>query len=57
MRGANFYWVGIAHSVVLGSGWEPTPWSVVQAGEWEALNAECNDPVRGSSASGFRVRV
>jgi hypothetical protein len=22
---ANFYWVGIAHSIVLGSGWEPTP--------------------------------
>jgi hypothetical protein len=27
---ANFYPVGIAHSVVGGSAWEPTPWGAVQ---------------------------
>jgi len=35
---ANFYSVGIAHSVVLGSAYEPTPWRAVQAAAWEALN-------------------
>jgi hypothetical protein len=27
---ANFFPVGIAHSVVGGSAWEPTPWRAVQ---------------------------
>jgi hypothetical protein len=30
---ANFFPVGIAHSVVGGSAWEPTPWRSVQ-GAW-----------------------
>ncbi len=34
---ANFYPVGIAHSVVTGSAWEPTPWIAVQRAAWEAL--------------------
>jgi hypothetical protein len=35
---ANFYPVGIAHSVVAGSAYEPTPWRAVQRAAWEALN-------------------
>jgi hypothetical protein len=35
---ANFYPVGIAHSVVVGSAWETTAWRAVQAAAWEALN-------------------
>jgi hypothetical protein len=34
---ANFNWVGIAHSVVLGPGWEPTPWGAVQEAAWQTL--------------------
>jgi len=34
---ANFFTVGIAHSVV-GSAWEPTPWRAVQRAAWETLN-------------------
>jgi hypothetical protein len=34
---ANFYPVGLAHSVVIGSAWEPTPWRAVQGAAWEAL--------------------
>jgi hypothetical protein len=34
---ANFFPVGIAHSIVGGSGWEPTPWRAVQRAAWEAL--------------------
>jgi hypothetical protein len=30
---ANFFPVGIAHSVVGGSAWEPTPWRAVQRAE------------------------
>jgi hypothetical protein len=33
----NFFPVGIAHSVVGGSAWEPTPWRAVQKAAWEAL--------------------
>jgi hypothetical protein len=35
---ANFFPVGIAHSVVGGSAWEPTPWRAVQRAAWETLN-------------------
>ena len=35
---ANFYWTGNAHSIVLGSAWEPTPWRAVERAAWEALN-------------------
>jgi hypothetical protein len=35
--GANFFPVGIAHSVVGGTAWEPTPWRAVQWAAWEAV--------------------
>jgi hypothetical protein len=34
---ATFFPVGIAHFIVGGSGWEPTPWRAVQRAAWEAL--------------------
>ena len=34
---ANFFSVGIAHSIVGGSAWEPTPWRAVQRAAWEAV--------------------
>ena len=34
---ANFYPTGIAHSIVRGSAWEPTPWRAVQRAAREAL--------------------
>ena len=34
---ANFFPVGIAHSIVGGTAWEPTPWRAVQRAAWEAL--------------------
>jgi hypothetical protein len=34
---ANFYPTGIAHSVVVGSAYEPAPWTGVQKAAWEAL--------------------
>jgi hypothetical protein len=34
---ATFFPVGIAHSVVGGSAWEPTPWRAVQRAAWEAI--------------------
>jgi hypothetical protein len=34
---ANFFPVGIAHSIVGGSAWEPTPWRAVQKAAWEVL--------------------
>jgi hypothetical protein len=34
---ANFFPVGIAHSIVGGSAWEPTPWRAVQQAAWETL--------------------
>jgi hypothetical protein len=37
---ANFFPVGIAHSIVGGSAWEPTPWRAVQRAACEALNKE-----------------
>src|SRR5437870_12585866 len=36
-RRANFYPVGIAHSVVTGSAGEPKPWIAVQPAAWAAL--------------------
>jgi hypothetical protein len=35
---ANFIPVGIAHSIVGGSAWEPTPWRAVQRAAWATLN-------------------
>ena len=34
---ANFYHVGTAHSVVLGSAYEPTSWKAVQRAAWRTL--------------------
>jgi hypothetical protein len=34
---ANFFPVGVAHSVVGGSAWEPTPWWAVQRAAWETV--------------------
>jgi hypothetical protein len=40
---ANFLTLGVAHSIVGGTGWEPTPWRAVQRAAWEALrHAERN---------------
>ena len=34
---ATFFPVGIAHSIVSGSAWEPTPWCAVQRAAWAAV--------------------
>jgi hypothetical protein len=34
---ANFFTTGIAHSILGGSGWEPTARRAVQQAAWEAL--------------------
>jgi hypothetical protein len=47
---ANFYPVGIAHSVVAGSAYEPTPWAAVQRAAWEALRGP-GTIQRGASAA------
>jgi hypothetical protein len=39
-RRANFFPVGIAHSIVGGSAWEPTPSRAVQRAAWEVLTKE-----------------
>ena len=36
---ATFFPTGIAHSIVLGSAWEPSPWRAVQRAAWTALQA------------------
>jgi hypothetical protein len=36
---ATFFAVGIAHSIVGGTAWEPTLWRAVQRAAWEALSA------------------
>ena len=35
---ANLYPTGTAHSIVVASAWEPTPWRAVQQARWVALN-------------------
>ena len=35
---ATFYPTGIAHSIVHGTAYEPTPWRAVQRAAWAALN-------------------
>ena len=37
---ATFYPVGIAHSIVAGSAYEPTPWRAVQRAGWAALRTK-----------------
>jgi hypothetical protein len=34
---ATYYVTGMAHSIIGGSAWEPTPWGAVQRVAWEAL--------------------
>jgi hypothetical protein len=34
---ANLYPTGTAHSIVVSSAWEPTPWRAVQQAAWDAL--------------------
>ena len=41
---ASFFPVGIAHSIVGGSAWEPTPWTAVQRAAWEALSLWFYEP-------------
>jgi hypothetical protein len=38
---ANLYPTGTAHSIVLASAWEPTPWRTVQQAGWKART--CSD--------------
>src|SRR5262245_30478635 len=35
---ATFFVTGIAHSIVGGSAWEPTPWRAVQRAAWLVLS-------------------
>ena len=35
---ATFYVTGMAHSIVGGSAWEPTPWRAVQRAAWDAVS-------------------
>src|SRR5262245_33560109 len=37
---ANLYPTGTAHSIVVASAWEPTPWRAVQQAGWTAEQAE-----------------
>jgi hypothetical protein len=43
---ASSFLVGIAHSIVGGTAWEPTPWRAVQRAAWEVLRRthEAGDP-------------
>jgi hypothetical protein len=34
---ASFFTTGVAHSILGGSGWEPTPWRAVQQAAWQTL--------------------
>ena len=40
---ANLYPTGTAHSIVVASAWEPTPWRAVQQAGWLALSRQ-DDP-------------
>jgi hypothetical protein len=35
---ANFFPVGVAHSILSGTGWEPMPWRAVQRAAWAAID-------------------
>jgi hypothetical protein len=37
---ANLYPTGTAHSIVVSSAWEPTPWRAVQQAAWSALRGQ-----------------
>jgi hypothetical protein len=34
---ATFYVTGVAHSIVGGTAWKPTPWRAVQRAAWAAV--------------------
>ena len=40
---ATFYPVGIAHSIVAGSAYEPTPWRATQRAAWVAASEDSGD--------------
>ena len=42
---------GMAHSIVKGSAYEPTPWRAVQRAAWEALGPSLTMPQAPSNAS------
>lgn len=44
---ATFYVTGMAHSIVGGSAWEPTPWQAVQRAAW----ASVANPAHGAALS------
>ena len=37
---ATFYPSGLAHSLVGGTGWAPSPWRAVQQAAWDAITRE-----------------
>jgi hypothetical protein len=37
---ATFYVTGVAHSIVGGSAWEPSPWRAVQAAAWAVVRRD-----------------
>jgi hypothetical protein len=37
---ASFYPAGLAHSIVAGTEWAPTPWRAVQRAAWQALTRQ-----------------
>jgi 3-polyprenyl-4-hydroxybenzoate decarboxylase len=37
---ANLHPTGTAHSIVVASAWEPTPWGAAQQAGWRALSVE-----------------
>jgi hypothetical protein len=39
---APFFVTGMAHSIVKGSAYEPTPWLAVQRAAWEVLHSPGN---------------
>ena len=39
---ANLYPTGTAHSIVVSSAWEPTPWWAVQQAAWRALRGHAS---------------
>jgi CheY-like chemotaxis protein len=51
---ANFFPVGIAHSVVGGPAWEPTPWRAVQRAAWSEQDGVRYSALVGSSRTGRR---
>jgi hypothetical protein len=53
---ATFFAVGIAHSIVGCTGWERTPWRVVQRWRWHWLRSPCAGAGLVTAWSGGRGR-